>query len=202
LDNADQYMIYFGGSVIQSYDRSILYEKTLKNDKCKLIAEFLTTRKVHFELIDNHGEHYDSYQDWIEKYMLNPKLGVVKFLLRTHKRDLDKLLDLMHTTYDKDYFIVKTSTNEMELFPEGVNKGSALEYLAKHLSVTMNQVMAIGDMDNDISMLKESGLGVAMGNASAEVKAISDVETTDNDHDGVAMAIKKYAFDQARAEID
>lgn len=201
LNKNNQYMIYFGGSVIQSYGKKILYQKTLKNENCESIANFLSNRKVQFELIDNLGDHYDSYQDWIEKQMLNRKLGIVKFIIKTHKHELDKLLGLMHTNYDKDYFIVKTSANEMELFPQGINKGSALVHLAKHLGISMNQVVAIGDMDNDIPMLKRVGLGIAMGNASAEVKKISNVETTDNDHDGVANAIREYVLAQVKTEV-
>ena len=70
-------------------------------------------------------------------------------------------------------------------------KGIALEKLAETLGVELNETMAIGDNLNDISMLKRVGTSVAMGNATSEVKAIADVVTGENTHDGVAEAIEK-----------
>ena len=56
----------------------------------------------------------------------------------------------------------------------------------------MDEVMAVGDSENDIEMLREAGLGIAMGNASDEVKEVADEITLDNEHEGVAAAIGKY----------
>jgi len=192
ISGADQYMIYFGGNIIQNYNNEIIYQKSLKNEQCEKIADFLTEHKINFELIDTKGTHYDSYQDWIEKHMLHSELGIVKFLLNTHKKDLNKMADLLHTTYDQHYFVVQTSDREIELFPKDVNKGIALEYLIKHLGINIKETMAVGDMDNDLPILKRVGLSVAMGNATDEVKDICDVETSDNNHSGVAAAIDKY----------
>ena len=58
--------------------------------------------------------------------------------------------------------------------------------------MTMDEVMAVGDSENDIEMLREAGLGIAMGNASDEVKEVADEITLDNEHEGVAAAIGKY----------
>ena len=56
----------------------------------------------------------------------------------------------------------------------------------------MDEVMAVGDSENDMEMLREAGLGIAMGNASSEVKEVADEITLDNEHEGVAAAIGKY----------
>ena len=58
--------------------------------------------------------------------------------------------------------------------------------------MTMDEVMAVGDSENDIEMLREAGLGIAMGNAADEVKSVADELTLDNEHEGVAAAIAKY----------
>lgn len=198
ISGSDQYMIYFGGNIIENYNNEIIYQKVLKNENCEIIANFLTAHKIHFELIDTKGNHYDSYQDWTEKHMLDTNLGIVKFLLNTHKRKLAAMAELVHAEYDQNYFVVQTSDHELELFPKDVNKGLALEHLVKHLGISMKKVMAVGDMDNDLPMLKRAGLSVAMGNATAEVKSIADVETADNNHSGVAAAIDKYILKTAQ----
>ena len=56
----------------------------------------------------------------------------------------------------------------------------------------MNQVLAIGDSENDLEMLEAAGTGVAMGNAASEVKRAADDITAGNDEEGVALAIRKY----------
>ncbi len=74
----------------------------------------------------------------------------------------------------------------------GVSKGKALEALASHMGISMNEIMAIGDGANDISLLSSVGLAIAMGNAPDEVKAVADYITLDVDHSGVATAINKF----------
>lgn len=77
------------------------------------------------------------------------------------------------------------------LAPE-VSKGKALEALTSHLRIPMDEVIAIGDGTNDISLLSTAGLAVAMANALDDVKAVADHVTLDVDHSGVAAAIKKF----------
>lgn len=64
--------------------------------------------------------------------------------------------------------------------------------MSKYLGIPKEDIMAIGDSENDIEMLKEAGLGIAMGNALDEVIAVADDVTAPNDEDGVAKAIEKY----------
>ena len=54
--------------------------------------------------------------------------------------------------------------------------------------------MAVGDSGNARAMIEAAGLGVAMGNATDDIKEIADATTDDNNHDGVAKAIEKYAL--------
>lgn len=81
------------------------------------------------------------------------------------------------------------------------NKGEALAYVADYLRIPIAQVMAIGDNQNDIPMLRDAGLGVAMGHAAAEVKAAADVVTGTLAEDGVATAISCYILRDALCRI-
>ena len=74
----------------------------------------------------------------------------------------------------------------------GTSKGGAITHFCTYHGLTQDEVMAIGDWHNDISMLKEAGLGVAMGQAPDEVKAAADYVTASIDEDGLAEAIKKF----------
>ena len=73
-----------------------------------------------------------------------------------------------------------------------VSKGKALEALTSHLGIALDEVMAVGDGNNDIPLLTTAGLAVAMGDAPDEVKAVADYITLDIEHNGVAAAIEKF----------
>ncbi|GAC1407216.1 MAG: Cof-type HAD-IIB family hydrolase [Chloroflexota bacterium] len=77
----------------------------------------------------------------------------------------------------------------MEVFRATCSKGAALRWLAAYCGVDMAETVAIGDNYNDVEMLQAAGLGVAMGNAEAEVKECADVLTLSNDQDGVAAVL-------------
>ena len=60
----------------------------------------------------------------------------------------------------------------------------------------MQQVMAVGDSDNDLTMLRQAGLSVAMGNAPAHIRAAADACTADHTENGVARAIERYLLEE------
>jgi hydroxymethylpyrimidine pyrophosphatase-like HAD family hydrolase len=70
------------------------------------------------------------------------------------------------------------------------NKGEVVRSLSRILSIRGNRFATLGDMPNDISMFKESGLSIAMGNASLEVNTAADYETKRNDNEGFAFAVE------------
>jgi hydroxymethylpyrimidine pyrophosphatase-like HAD family hydrolase len=75
-----------------------------------------------------------------------------------------------------------------------VDKGSGLRTLCDLLGVEIGRVIAVGDSDNDIPMLRAAGLGVAMGNANARVKAVADWIAPSLDEDGVAATIHQWVL--------
>ncbi|MDD3213455.1 MAG: Cof-type HAD-IIB family hydrolase [Eubacteriales bacterium] len=84
--------------------------------------------------------------------------------------------------------------NNLELVPTGVGKGTALAELAEKLNIPQEQVMAFGDFDNDLDMIEYAGLGVAMSNATDNVKKVAQYITLDNQANGVAAAIRKFVL--------
>ena len=64
--------------------------------------------------------------------------------------------------------------------------------MCEALGIPVEQSIAVGDQSNDLTMIRIAGLGVAMGNATEEVKAVADTVTADCDHDGVAQVIEQY----------
>ena len=79
----------------------------------------------------------------------------------------------------------------LEMSPANVTKAYGLRELCDFLKIDVAETVAMGDADNDKEILQTAGFSVAMGNASDEIKQISDFITLDNDNDGVAAAIEK-----------
>jgi Cof subfamily protein (haloacid dehalogenase superfamily) len=88
-----------------------------------------------------------------------------------------------------------SKTNYLEVLPVGVSKAKALAVLTENLGFKLSQVAAIGDAPNDVEMLKEVGLPIAMGNASSEVKAYAEWVVGTNDEGGVAQVAHRLLDD-------
>jgi Cof subfamily protein (haloacid dehalogenase superfamily) len=85
-----------------------------------------------------------------------------------------------------------TNNGLIEVVPLGVSKATGVEEVARPLGITAGDVVAFGDMPNDIPMLLWAGLGVAMGNAHPEAKAAADEVTTPNTDDGLARVLERW----------
>jgi Cof subfamily protein (haloacid dehalogenase superfamily) len=88
--------------------------------------------------------------------------------------------------------VVSSGLNNVEITRKGVSKASGVATLARYFGLRPNEIMAIGDNENDLAMIEYAGLGVAMGNATDLVKQKANEVTTTNEHDGVAQVIRKY----------
>jgi 5-amino-6-(5-phospho-D-ribitylamino)uracil phosphatase len=80
----------------------------------------------------------------------------------------------------------------LEILQAGVSKWQALQQLAAQQGITPEEIMAVGDDDNDLDMIRYAGLGIAMGNAVDTVKAAADAITGSNAEDGLAQALERF----------
>jgi Cof subfamily protein (haloacid dehalogenase superfamily) len=118
-----------------------------------------------------------------------------KILLITAEEESNEPL---HTIADSMQSVCNAAfskPNYLEIVPLGVHKAAALRHLTAMLGLELSQVAAIGDGLNDIEMLREAGLGIAMGNAPEAVKSEADWVTGTNNEGGVAQAVRKLLTD-------
>lgn len=103
----------------------------------------------------------------------------------------DEYQGLSHdgTGRERFYDVLLSSEGNLEFVLPHTTKGTAVEALAKHWGLSPDEVMTLGDSENDLSMLRFAGAGVAMGNSKPNIKEVARYETTDNNHQGVAKAI-------------
>lgn len=201
------YFISFNGARVTSCaDQHILLSVDISHAQmCKL-----------FDLAQEHGVYIQTYTEdhilvskdneytQIEKEITGmdviecadfkaeiPKTAV-KAMMLEHPDRLKEVEKALRPVVENELYMTITKPFFLEFMNPAVDKGKSLVTLAQHLNVPMEQVIAVGDSYNDISMIKAAGLGVAMGNAVEAVKQAANYETADNEHDGVARVVERF----------
>ncbi len=141
------------------------------------------------ELLRQHGFYYGHGPADVRAVL---ETGVYKFFVPKNGRDLSALREELEQI--PHLCVTSSSPNNIELMPEGVDKGTGIRELAGHLHIPLAQVMALGDQENDLPMLTCAGYGVAMGNAPEHVKQKARYVTARFDEFGVARAIEKFVL--------
>ena len=90
--------------------------------------------------------------------------------------------------------ISSSVANNIEINDKNAEKGYALKKLSEILKIDIKNTMSFGDGLNDISMIKNAGIGIAMGNACQELKDVSDYVTLSCEESGVSEGIKKFCL--------
>jgi Cof subfamily protein (haloacid dehalogenase superfamily) len=111
-----------------------------------------------------------------------------------------RLFHELTARYGAQLQVVQSFPRYVELTHRDVSKGKAVEWLAARWGIPRQQVIAIGDQDNDRSMIEWAGLGVAMGNAVESVKKIADYVAPAANEDGAADVIERFVLSNARNE--
>ena len=124
--------------------------------------------------------------------------GVTKLLSISFDRD--ELTDDMNAVRENFGDLLEVTHSNIrfaEFMSKGVTKAGAIKILADKFGVDIADVLAIGDSENDLPMLKAAGVGVAMGNAQENVKAACKYVTDTCEHDGFAKAVRDYVLSRA-----
>ncbi|HHV43896.1 MAG TPA: HAD family phosphatase [Firmicutes bacterium] len=116
--------------------------------------------------------------------------------------DEPEVLKSLEPRFQKDFAgeleITSSKRHFLELMKTGVSKGRALEEIAKNLGYRREEIMSIGDGNNDIPLLKAAGIGVAMENGAPKLKEVADYVTLSHDASGVAHAINRFVLNKGR----
>ena len=190
-----------------------LLDTELAEKALEICSKYDTLQEAYFD-----GKSYAPLdkKDYIEKYHKNPNMWEymrktriwvddVMGLVRGSRRGLDKIQALFADMGERleawrelsalgGLELVGSLGYNIEINAAGVNKGTGLVNLGRLLGIRREEIMACGDGDNDLLMLKEVGFGVAMANAVEQVKEAADYITLSNEEDGVADAIEKFAL--------
>ena len=199
------YVITCNGSAAYKTDtKECLYKECLDMEEMTSVFSYILDRGIHLNVQMNGGNYTEKKcRDYIEN-MAVP--DYVKEIIRNNCKALNDItgfirendVDILKVTLnfqmndDGEYLNREETSRYLKFNKAGISKATGVQFLSEYLGVSVNDVIAIGDSENDIEMLKTVGTGIAMGNAVEEAKAAADDITSSNDEDGVAKAIEKY----------
>ena len=130
----------------------------------------------------------------MSRYMRENGISPTK-LLALVSPDKDKIFVSEYGALYEELSFAMSAPYLMEVVTKDAGKGNALRYVAENIyHIPREDIIAMGDADNDISMIEYAGLGIAMGNAMDSVKAVADMVADTNDNSGVAKIIREYGI--------
>lgn len=128
------------------------------------------------------------------KEFLNHNVGDISKIVAISENDEQRLRARKRISEIQTVGVTSSDAKNFEVVNVGVNKGKALKFLADKLNITKEEIIAIGDNENDCPMYEVAGLKVAMGNAEETIKELADYITLTNDENGVAETIERFVL--------
>lgn len=209
LIDEEDYLISLNGALICkcSNEEVVSSSEALKGKDLKYIYSKVKDLNTYVHALTRNEDlvNIESKFSEDEEKRLNIKVRAVDFLLDVEDEDeilkvvleekkeiLDKITAEIPKELFEKYNIIRSVPCMLEFMKNGCNKAIGVERLAKHLKIKKEEIIAIGDAVNDKEMIEYAGLGVAMGNASEEIKMAADFITKSNEEDGVAYVIDKF----------
>ncbi|MBO0466078.1 HAD family phosphatase [Enterococcus plantarum] len=213
-DNGD-YSITFNGGLVQKNDTGEIIEKSsLALENVHELYELAKSLNVPLDILSDGlvmqlstTQEYESLYSQLNKLLTFESYEVAqlttdriynKAVIAVDQAYLDEQIKKIPSLFYDRYEVIKTRSNLLEFMPKGITKAYGISLLARDLGIKQEEIMTIGDEENDVPMIEYAGLGVAMENAVAKVKDLADVITDTNDNDGVAQAVEKFVLEPLR----
>ncbi len=212
----DSFHMFFDGALVSNpRSNEKIYVKPIEAELVRQAIEYARSQDINIDFY-SANQYFIEKETWvsdIRRDFFGLKSTIVDFNELWRKETIIKGTIVVRTDEEKakagsfcEYFegSLNFSRTDTPAYPgidfinvvdSHVSKGKALEALTSYLLIPLNRVMAIGDGDNDISLLSRAGLGIAMGNAPDELKEVADYVTLDVENSGVAAVIERFLLE-------
>lgn len=204
----DRYSLLFTGYVLINgqiviLNDQIIYENPLKP---QFVKEYIAESErlgIPWGFISNDTSVVSSYHPLVVNSFNNFKMKLPevvkefdydKAYYQGFFFDMNYLQHFCNRFKDDVIFYPWMFNDGADVIPVGSSKAIGMEKLRQALQVKQEHVYAIGDSTNDIEMLQYAAVGIAMGNAKPELKAVADYVTAPIHEDGLSLALKKFGF--------
>ena len=199
-------MSYNGGRIVDAATGKVLFETSMDLAQTKQVLRRLEALPVtpilddgvQFYVADKNGYKVD--YECKNNNMTCTEVGnladflsfaPVKILMSVQPEELAEVQKQIADFLPETLTVVQTAAFYLEVIPKVINKGQGIRDICAVLGIDPSEVISFGDAANDIPMLREAGMGVAMGNAAEAVKAAANMVTLSNNEDGIAAALEK-----------
>ena len=211
----ESYVVACNGGIIIDNQANVLSKRPIPKDKMMAIMEVGKGFSVYFHFYNEDSFFTNQYVKEVYEYysssrcnlkgqdidvvlykedseiLIRDDLNIYKFLFI--EQDNIKLAKVREKLSKIEGLSLSSSWGDnVEVMNKGVSKGTAISLISNKLGIESGNIMAIGDNENDLSMIKLAGIGVAMGNGNPILKESADFIAPSNEEDGVAYAIKKF----------
>lgn len=203
-------IITYNGALIKSVSGKILYENPLPSEIVVELTNFFEKNGWYIQNYSEDNLYFPVYNEYAKFYEQNQKVTgetvgwdkmrtktshVCKMLNITNGlAETEKISEIVRAEFGEKISVTRSTPIFNEIVCPGVSKAAAIKILAKKFNTDISEVIAIGDSNNDLPMLKAAGKSIAMGNASDEIKTVCDYVTGDCVDDGFAQAVEKFVL--------
>lgn len=201
-------VVSYQGGLIKDSDGKTLYQENLDSDYAKEIINWAHKNGVHLNLYIDDKLYVEKDDDCVKRYtdgkfvpytvcpFESLKIENVNKILAIDYGNAERVTGWISELQAKfpELYIVKSTPFFCEIGSPLAKKSLGVEFLAKHWNLSQDEILTIGDQNNDIELLKAGGVKVAMGNATPELKECANYITDSVENDGFVKAIEKFCF--------
>jgi Cof subfamily protein (haloacid dehalogenase superfamily) len=200
---------YQGAAIVDPASDEVLTHAALNNDIVRELAGMAQRDGMHLQLYRNDEYYCEARNRFSELYaslamtepVIVPSLReafafspATKAVIVADADAAAAYAQKLAAAFGDRAYVTRSLPEFVEVLDPSVDKGAALRFVATHLGVPLAQTAAIGDSWNDAPLLTAAGLGIAMGSAPPELRAVADAVVADVEHNGVAEAIERYVL--------
>lgn len=206
LDLNDSYMISFNGAIVSRVkDDLVLFEQKLTVEQIQDLYDYSVRKKTHIityldgDIISETDSEYieiekeitslphhkvSSFKDYVDRAAVKCILLEEPSYLKQLEDDLKAEMPHLSVSMSKPFFL--------EVAQHGIDKAASLKFLAQKLDIHQNEIIAVGNAGNDLTMIEYAGLGVWVDNVTPELRDKANLIVASNNDDGVAEVVQKY----------
>lgn len=203
-------IVSYQGGLIKNNEGATLYQQNLDENYAKKIIEWARLNDIHINLYLDDKLYVEEDNEFVRKYTDGKfityevcsfddlKIENVNKILAIDFNNAERVTGWVKELKEAypELYIVKSTPYFCEIGSSMAKKSAGVEFLAKQWGIKKDEILTIGDQDNDIELLKAGGIPVAMGNASEELKKYACYITDTVENDGFAKAIDKFVFEK------
>ena len=209
LEKYGSYIISFNGAVILDMEKQeIIYEQSLTIEEIHELHDFSKEHNIHIITYSEKGIVSETDSEYID---VEIKLtGIPHHKVKSFKNEVQypavkcilledpSYLKIIEVKLKEKYSDLSVSISKpffLEVMPKNVDKAAGIGLVAKRLGIRQEEVIAVGNAGNDLSMIQYAGLGVWVDNVNPELRHHGDVIVASNNNDGVAEVVQRFILD-------